>query len=67
MGWPVTIWLISLPVIGAMVMPSLLVLVRVEGGGTVVQDAMTLNSGDPVEIRFHRGQARARIESTRKD
>jgi exodeoxyribonuclease VII large subunit len=35
--------------------------------GAVVQDAATLNVGDRVDIRFHRGQARARVESTRKD
>ncbi|HUX29998.1 MAG TPA: exodeoxyribonuclease VII large subunit [Thiobacillus sp.] len=35
--------------------------------GRVVQDAAALDAGDAVGIRFHRGQARARIESTRKD
>ena len=35
--------------------------------GAVVQDAATLNAGDRVGIRFHRGQARARIESTDKN
>ncbi|MHB1144708.1 MAG: exodeoxyribonuclease VII large subunit [Thiobacillus sp.] len=35
--------------------------------GAVVQDAATLNAGDAVGIRFHRGQARARVESTRED
>lgn len=35
--------------------------------GTVVQDAATLNAGDRLGIRFHRGQARARVESTRED
>jgi exodeoxyribonuclease VII large subunit len=35
--------------------------------GAVVQDAASLNAGDSVGIRFQRGQARARIESTRKD
>jgi exodeoxyribonuclease VII large subunit len=32
--------------------------------GTVVQDAATLNAGDRIGIRFHRGQARAKVEST---
>lgn len=35
--------------------------------GTVVQDASTLNAGDTVGIRFHRGQARATVKSTSKD
>jgi len=35
--------------------------------GAVVQDAATLNAGDTVGIRFHRGQARAKVESTSKD
>ena len=35
--------------------------------GTVVQDAATLDAGDRIGIRFHRGQARARIESTSKE
>lgn len=35
--------------------------------GAVVQDAAALNTGDKIGIRFHRGQARARIESTSKD
>jgi len=35
--------------------------------GSVVQDASTLNTGDTVGIRFHRGQAHARVESTSKD
>ncbi|MGB9128551.1 MAG: exodeoxyribonuclease VII large subunit, partial [Thiobacillus sp.] len=35
--------------------------------GAVVQDAATLNVGDTVGIRFHRGQARAKVESTSKD
>jgi exodeoxyribonuclease VII large subunit len=35
--------------------------------GSVVQDAATLTAGDTVGIRFHRGQARARVESTSKD
>ncbi|MBW8457017.1 MAG: exodeoxyribonuclease VII large subunit [Thiobacillus sp.] len=32
--------------------------------GAVVQDAATLDAGDRIGIRFHRGQARARVEST---
>ena len=32
--------------------------------GSVVQDAATLDAGDPIGIRFHRGQARAKVEST---
>src|SRR5512139_14550 len=32
--------------------------------GAVVQDASTLKVGDTVGIRFHRGQARATVEST---
>ncbi|MDA8128641.1 MAG: exodeoxyribonuclease VII large subunit [Betaproteobacteria bacterium] len=32
--------------------------------GAVVQDASTLKAGDSVGIRFHRGQARATVEST---
>jgi exodeoxyribonuclease VII large subunit len=35
--------------------------------GAVVQDAATLDTGDTVDIRFHRGHARARIDSTRED
>ena len=35
--------------------------------GAVVQDAATLNAGDKVGIRFHRGQARAKVESTSTD
>jgi len=35
--------------------------------GAVVQEAATLNAGDELGIRFHHGQARARVESTRKD
>ena len=35
--------------------------------GTVVQDAASLNAGDTVGILFHRGQARARVESTSED
>jgi len=35
--------------------------------GAVVQDAAALNAGDRVGIRFHRGQARAKVESTSKD
>ena len=35
--------------------------------GTVVQDAASLYAGDTVGIRFHRGQARARVESTSED
>jgi exodeoxyribonuclease VII large subunit len=31
--------------------------------GAVVQDAATLDAGDVVGIRFHRGQARAKVES----
>ncbi|PKO73313.1 MAG: exodeoxyribonuclease VII large subunit [Betaproteobacteria bacterium HGW-Betaproteobacteria-17] len=34
--------------------------------GAVVQDAATLAAGDRIGIRFHRGQAHARIESTSK-
>lgn len=35
--------------------------------GAVVQDAAALDAGDVVGIRFHRGQARAKVESTSKD
>ena len=35
--------------------------------GSVVQDAATLDAGDAVGIRFHRGQARATVESTSRD
>jgi exodeoxyribonuclease VII large subunit len=35
--------------------------------GAVVQDASVLNSGEKIGIRFHRGQARATVESTRKE
>lgn len=35
--------------------------------GTVVQDAATLAAGDTLGIRFHRGHARAKVESTSKD
>jgi exodeoxyribonuclease VII large subunit len=32
--------------------------------GAVVQDAASLNAGDSVGIRFHRGQARVTVDST---
>jgi len=35
--------------------------------GAVVQDAAVLNSGEKIGIRFHRGQVRATVESTRKE
>lgn len=35
--------------------------------GSVVQDAATLTAGDALDLRFHRGRARTRVESTRKD
>jgi exodeoxyribonuclease VII large subunit len=35
--------------------------------GAVVQDAAALSAGDPIGIRFHRGHARATVESTSKD
>jgi exodeoxyribonuclease VII large subunit len=35
--------------------------------GRVVQDASGLNAGETIGIRFHRGQARASIESTSTD
>jgi len=35
--------------------------------GRVVQDAAMLNAEDRLDIRFHRGKARARVESTRED
>jgi exodeoxyribonuclease VII large subunit len=35
--------------------------------GAVVQDAAVLNAGEQIGIRFHRGQARAKVESTRED
>jgi exodeoxyribonuclease VII large subunit len=35
--------------------------------GAVVQDATSLAAGDTLGIRFHRGQARARVETTSKD
>ncbi|MGE5319459.1 MAG: exodeoxyribonuclease VII large subunit [Hyphomicrobiaceae bacterium] len=35
--------------------------------GAVVQDAASLNAGDPLCIRFHHGQARAKVESTIPD
>jgi exodeoxyribonuclease VII large subunit len=35
--------------------------------GAVVQDAAKLVAGDTLGIRFHRGQARATVDSTRKD
>lgn len=38
-------------------------IVRLDNG-TVVQDAATLGTGDRIGIRFHRGQARARVETT---
>jgi len=37
------------------------------GSGKVVQDAASLAAGDTIGIRFHRGQARARVESTSGD
>lgn len=38
-----------------------------QDNGAVVQDAASLNAGARIGIRFHRGQARAKIESTRTD
>ena len=35
--------------------------------GAVVQDVATLHAGDPIGIRFHRGQARATVDSTSQD
>lgn len=35
--------------------------------GAVVQDAAALAAGDRIGIRFHRGQARAKVESTTSD
>jgi exodeoxyribonuclease VII large subunit len=35
--------------------------------GTVVQDAATLDVGDTIGIRFHRGQARAKVSTMSKD
>ena len=35
--------------------------------GSVVQDATILNAGDRLGIRFHRGKAHARVESTSMD
>jgi exodeoxyribonuclease VII large subunit len=35
--------------------------------GAVVQDAAALAAGDRIGIRFHRGQARAKVESTTPD
>ena len=35
--------------------------------GKVVQDAAALSTGDRIGIRFHRGAARATVESTRED
>jgi exodeoxyribonuclease VII large subunit len=35
--------------------------------GAVVRDATSLTAGDALRIRFHRGQARATVESTRED
>jgi exodeoxyribonuclease VII large subunit len=35
--------------------------------GTVVQDAMTLNPGDPLRIRFHHGRAHAIVQSVDQD
>lgn len=35
--------------------------------GAVVRDAARLAPGEPIDIRFHRGRARARVESTRTD
>jgi len=37
------------------------------GNGAVVHDAASLSAGDRIGIRFHRGQASARVETTRKD
>lgn len=38
-----------------------------QDNGAVVQDASALNAGERIGIRFHRGQARATIDSTSKD
>lgn len=38
-----------------------------QDNGAVVQDAAALNAGEKIGIRFHRGQARATVESTRTD
>jgi exodeoxyribonuclease VII large subunit len=35
--------------------------------GAVVQDAASLKAGDSLSIHFHRGKARAKVESTSKD
>ena len=35
--------------------------------GTVVQDAATLNAGDTLDIRLHRGRARAAVKTTQQD
>jgi exodeoxyribonuclease VII large subunit len=35
--------------------------------GAVVQDAATLAAGDTIDIRMHRGQARATVKSTSRD
>ncbi len=35
--------------------------------GRVVHDAAALGAGDTIDIRFHRGQAHARVESTEPD
>jgi exodeoxyribonuclease VII large subunit len=35
--------------------------------GRVVQDAAALKAGEQIGIRFHRGQARAKVESTREE
>lgn len=38
-----------------------------QDNGTVVQDAAVLNPGEKIGIRFHRGQARATVDSTSTD
>ena len=35
--------------------------------GTVVQDAATLNAGDTLDIRLHRGRVRAAVKTTQQD
>ncbi|MEW6414452.1 MAG: exodeoxyribonuclease VII large subunit [Pseudomonadota bacterium] len=39
--------------------------IALRADGSVVRDATALAPGDPLELRFHRGQARARVESTK--
>ncbi|MFN3750730.1 MAG: exodeoxyribonuclease VII large subunit [Thiobacillus sp.] len=41
--------------------------IALRADGSVVRDASTLAPGDPLDLRFHRGQARTRVEAIEPD